>query len=304
MRRLRCLTCPVGSGSGWLSLREHAVTAIDPFDIPNLVPDFEAVKDGNLAASARTRATLKSRFDVRYGDGPRQRLDLFFPENAEGPLPIHMFIHGGYWYLNDKEMFAFPAETITQSGAIAAIVEYTLIPNARMAQLVDEVRQAARWLVANAGSFGGDRAAFSASGHSAGGHLASYLAARAPHEAHAPGIPVTSLLLVSGLYDLRPITRSYLQPSLSLTDEEVANFSPLGAEQVAGPEVVVAVGHNETEPFHLQAQDLCFAAERRGLRYERITLPELDHMTIVRDLGRPESRMGGLLAETIAASRR
>ena len=136
-----------------------------------------------------------------------------------------------------------------------------------------------------------------------GGHLASYVAARAPHEAHAPNIPVKSLLLVSGLYDLRPITQSYLQPDLLLTDEEVANYSPLGAEQLAGPEVVVAVGHNETEPFHLQAQDLCFAAERRGLHYERITLPELDHMTIVRDLGRPESRMGGLLAETIAASR-
>ncbi|KQW86190.1 hypothetical protein ASC89_03825 [Devosia sp. Root413D1] len=279
------------------------MTAIDPFDIPNLVPDFEAVKNGNLAASARTRATLKSRFDLSYGDGARQRLDLFFPENATGPLPIHMFIHGGYWFLNDKEMFAFPAETITRSGAIAAIVEYTLIPNARLAQLVDEVRQAARWLIGNAASFGGDPNAFSASGHSAGGHLASYLAARAPHEAHAPNIPVKSLLLVSGLYDLRPITQSYLQPDLLLTDEEVANFSPLGAEQLAGPEVVVAVGHNETEPFHLQAQDLCFAAERRGLNYERITLPDLDHMTIVRDLGRPESRMGGLLAETIAASR-
>jgi len=280
------------------------VTAIDPFDIPNLVPDFEAVKDGNLAASARTRAQLKSRFDVPYGEGPRQRLDLFFPENATGPLPIHMFIHGGYWYLNDKEMFAFPAETIVANGAIAAIVEYTLIPNARMEQLVDEVRQAARWLVANAASFGGDAGAFSASGHSAGGHLASYLAARAPHEQHAPQIPVKSLLLVSGLYDLRPITTSFLQPDLMLSDEEVANFSPLSAEQVAGPDVVVAVGHNETEPFHLQAQDLCFAAERRGLHYDRITLPDLDHMTIVRDLGIPGTRMGGLLGETIAASRR
>ena len=280
------------------------MTAIDPFDIPNLVPNFEAVKGGNLAASASSRARLKRRLDVRYGDGPRQRLDLFFPENAAGPLPIHMFVHGGYWYLNDKEMFAFPAETITANGAIAAIVEYTLIPGARMEQLVDEVRLAARWLIANAAEFGGDPKTFSASGHSAGGHLASYLAARAPHEREAPGIPVKSLLLVSGLYDLRPITTSYLQPHLHLTNEEVARFSPLEAEQLPGPKVVLTVGHNETEPFHLQAQDLCFAAERRGLHYERITLSGLDHMTIVRDLGVPTSRMGGLLAETIAASRR
>ncbi len=280
------------------------MTPIDPFDIPALVPDFEQVKASNLAASAATRGRLKSRFDLRYGPEPRQRLDLFFPENASGPLPIHMFVHGGYWYLNDKEMFAFPAETIVASGAIAAIVEYTLIPGARLAQLVGEVRQAARWLIDNAATFGGDPDAFSASGHSAGGHLASYLAARAPHEAAAPEIAVKSLLLVSGLYDLRPIAKSYLQPYLNLTEDEIASWSPLEAEPSKGPRVLVTVGHNETMPFHQQAQDLCFAAGRRGLAYERITLPELDHMTIVRDMGRPATQMGGLLAETIAASRR
>lgn len=283
--------------------REEHMTQIDPFDIASLVPDFEAVKTGNIAAAARTRATLKSRLDLRYGDGPRHRLDLFFPETATGPLPIHMFIHGGYWYLNDKEIFAFPAETITASGAIAAIVEYTLIPNARMGDLVREVRLAARWLIANAKSFGGDPNAFSASGHSAGGHLASYLAARAPHEAEAPHIDIKSLLLVSGLYDLRPIATSYLQPHLNLSSEEVAHYSPVSAEQQAGPRVLVTVGHDETEPFHLQAQDLSYAADRRGLTYERLTLSGLDHMTIVRDMGRPETRMGQLLAETIAASR-
>jgi arylformamidase len=280
------------------------VTDIDPFDIPSLVPDFEAVKDRNLAMAAETLARLPKQTDLRYGHQPRQRLDLFFPEKMDGPVPIHMFIHGGYWFLNDKEMFAFPAETITRAGAIAAIVEYTLIPNARMAQLVDEVRMAARWLIDHAGEFGGDPTAFSASGHSAGGHLASWLAARGPHEVTAPGIPVKSLLLVSGLYDLRPITESYLQPELNLTPEEVAHFSPLEAVQQPGPKVLVTVGQHETDPFHQQAQDLCYAAERHGQHYERLTLPGLDHMTIVRDLGLPETRMAELLRETIEASRR
>lgn len=279
------------------------MSAIDPFDIPNLVPDFEAVKNGNIAAAAETRASLRSQLDLSYGAAPRQRLDLFFPENATGPLPIHMFVHGGYWYLNPKEIFAFPARAISAAGAIAAVVEYTLMPEARMEQLVGEVRQAARWLIANAASFGGDAAAFSASGHSAGGHLASYLAARAPHEPAPPEIDVKALLLVSGLYDLRPIATSYLQPHLGLTAAEIANYSPITAEQQAGPRVLVTVGHDETEPFHLQAQDLCFAAGRRGLNYERLTLSGLDHMTIVRDMGRPESRMGQLVAETIEASR-
>ncbi len=48
MHRLGRLTWPLGLGSVASSLREYAVTAIAPFDIPNLVPDFEAVKSGNI----------------------------------------------------------------------------------------------------------------------------------------------------------------------------------------------------------------------------------------------------------------
>ena len=276
---------------------------IDPFRIRALVPEYEALDAGFASASAATRAKHRSQLDIRYGAGPRQRLDLFFPADFIEPAPIHLFLHGGYWRANTKESFAFPADTIVAEGAIAAIVEYTLMPGARMAQLVNEARSAATWLATHAAEFGGDAGRISASGHSAGAHLASYLAAKAPHEHAFPATPVRSLLLLSGIYDLRPIATSFLQPELHLTPEEVADWSPLEAEQLAGPSVVLAVGHQETEPFHLQAQDLCFAAARRGVAIERLTIPDHDHMTIVRDLGVPGTRMAGLLAECIAASR-
>ena len=72
-----------------------------------------------------------------------------------------------------KEDYAFIADGVVAAGAIAAIVEYTLMPGARMADLVREIREAATWLAASAREFGGDGNKLSASGHSAGGHLAS-----------------------------------------------------------------------------------------------------------------------------------
>jgi arylformamidase len=41
------------------------------------------------------------RIDLRYGEGPRQRLD-FFAGRRPG-APTLAYIHGGYWQMNDKE---------------------------------------------------------------------------------------------------------------------------------------------------------------------------------------------------------
>jgi arylformamidase len=60
----------------------------------------------------------------------------------------------------------------------------------------------------------------------------------------------------------------------------------------------IVVGHNETEPFHLQAQDYDYVLERHGVSHERITAAGHDHMSLVRELGHP----GRQLAELIRAA--
>jgi arylformamidase len=279
------------------------LTDIDPFRISALVPNFQEQMDGYKTASAATRARLRSQLDVRYGEGPRQRVDLFFPDGEARDLPIHIFIHGGYWRAQVKEGYSFVADGVVVAGAIAAILEYTLMPGNRMADLVHEIREAVSWLAAHAHEFGGDGTKLSASGHSAGAHLCSYLASRSPHEPALPATPVKSLLLLSGIYDLRPITTSYLQAELHLTPEEVGHWSPFDAVPSTTAHFEIAVGHGETPPFHQQAQDYAYELDRRGADVERVTLPGHEHMSIVRELGRPELPMGKLLAEAIGRSR-
>jgi arylformamidase len=273
----------------------------DPFNVAAVLPDFDDQFAACKEASERTRATHRSQLDVAYAPPPRNRLDLFFPPGDFAGRPIHMFIHGGYWRGQVKEDYAFAAEGAIAAGAIAAIVEYTLMPGARMAQLVHEVRTAAQWLRDHAGAFGGNGAALSASGHSAGAHLCSYLAARAPHETAQPAAQVQSLLMLSGIFDLRPISTSYLQPTLELTPEEVADWSPFEAVPDDAYYQVV-VGHKETEPFHIQARDYAEGLARRGASVERLTAVAHDHMSLVLELGQPGQPMAELVREAVERS--
>src|SRR5439155_13153766 len=116
--------------------------------------------------------------DQRYGEGARERLDLFFAADRNAPTLIYM--HGGYWQANDKENYRFVVDGPLSRGINVAVLEYTLGPQARMDQIVQEVRRAVKWLAAHLGEFGADPNRIILSGHSAGGHLTAMAAAEPP----------------------------------------------------------------------------------------------------------------------------
>ncbi len=264
----------------------------DLFRIRDHVTDFEGHVAGYRAASAATRARLPSRLGLAYGPDADERINVYFPDRPHAGLPVHLFVHGGYWRAFSREDYAFVADAITDAGAIAAVMDYTLMPAVRMETLVGQVRRAAAWLAETAPEHGGDPARITASGHSAGAHLASYLVARGPHEPAVALPPVRRVVLLSGLYDLAPLTGSFLQAEIGLTDDEVRNRSPLGATWTDAPATVV-VGAEETAPFHEQARALA------GARV--VTLPGEDHMTIVRSFGTPGTSAAGLIRSVVGS---
>jgi len=277
---------------------------VDPFMIRAHVPHFESCVADYRAASEATRNTLPSRLDLAYGEQADERIDLFFPagHSPASRAPIHIFVHGGYWRANTRHDYAFVADAVTRRGAIAAIVDYSLMPRARMATLVGQVRRAAAWISVHAADFGGDPRAISASGHSAGGHLASYLVARGPFEEELPSLPIRSLLLVSGLYDLAPIALSFLQAEIGLTEEEIAAWTPCDGAVREDSRIRIVVGARETRPFLDQARRFSAHLADAGLAAPVHLLAGEDHMTIVRSLGLAGTACELHLGETIAAS--
>ena len=104
----------------------------DPFRIRGHVPAFEAIQAGYARASDGGADAIRSELDLAYGPHPDERLDLFFPTGMGAPCPVHLFVHGGYWRANRKEGYSFVAGPVVAAGAIAAIVDYALLPAARM----------------------------------------------------------------------------------------------------------------------------------------------------------------------------
>ncbi|MGO4440895.1 alpha/beta hydrolase [Rhizobium sp. RAF56] len=269
----------------------------DPFRIRGHVADFDAIVAEIVEASARTRDRLPMVPNVPYGESASETVDIFFPEGSRQNLPVHMFIHGGYWRMFSKKDYSYVADTVTRAGAIAVIVDYALMPGVRMDVLVDQVRAAKRWVLERISSYGGDPACLSISGHSAGAHLASFLFHRGDTKSD-----VGAALLLSGIFDLEPLQKSFLQAEIAITDEEVAAFSPLTHTHDESCHVVVAVGADETPPFHRQANEFASSLEKQGLTVVRRAIGRANHMSSVRDLGIAGTATAELLSDVIARS--
>jgi len=269
----------------------------DPFRTRDHVPDFDERVIEYERRSADTRMALSMTADLCYGDSEQEKLDLFFPAGGRVGLPVHMFIHGGYWRMFSKRDFSYVAETVIAAGAIAAIIDYALMPAVRMAEIVGQVRKAKRWIADNIAIYGGDPDRLTVSGHSAGAHLATFLLVL-----DEPSPPVKGALLLGGVYDIKPLQDSFLQPLIGLTDQEVEDCAPLHQRYRPGIGVSILHGDRETEPFREQASAFADYLDGQGCLVSLRRLENADHMSSVRDLGLPDSEAGRSLVKTIRKS--
>ena len=260
------------------------------YDNTEQVADSQDYRARWWEASAAIRAKPASRLDLRYGERPRATLD-YFPAADGGPLFV--FIHGGYWQRNEKERFSFTAIGPNAHGINVAVPGYTLAPDARLTDIVAEMRQALSFLAARADQLGFDPAKVFVGGWSAGGHLT---AAVSGHPAVAGGIPI------SGIFDLEPIALGVLNDKLQLSADEVAKLSPLNNLPARSPPLELFVGGAELPELKRQSQDYATAARSRGLPVNLTTLPGHHHFSILDELSSPEGALTHALLKLVKAA--
>lgn len=240
------------------------------------VPNSAAWVAERDRAAAAFRSSAKARLDLAYGPAPRQKLDLY--PGARG-APCLVFIHGGYWQRNSREVFAHYAEGMLAHGWSVAMPSYTLAPEARLDEIVAETG-AALDLVARLGADHGF-GPLVVSGWSAGAQLAVLAL---DHPAVAAG------LAVSGIYELAPLRDTYLNAALDLSEAEIAAFSPLRHTPSAKP---LAIAYGTAEVPALVHDSRALAARRVAARAPGALLPILgaDHFSILDALRRPDGQL-------------
>ena len=147
---------------------------------------------------------------IPYGDDPLQLVDVWLPK-GKGPHPVVVMIHGGCWQteIATRDIMNYIADDLRKDGIAVWNVEYRGVdrgggyPGTYM-----DVGAAADALGAQAKALNLDLTRTIAIGHSAGGHLALWLAAR---QALAKDVPlrganplrIDAAISQAGIADLR-----------------------------------------------------------------------------------------------------
>ena len=124
---------------------------------------------------------------IAYGDHPDQVGNLHLPAGVGGPWPCVVLLHGGFWRTGwDRTLMTPLAIDLATRGVAAWNVEYRRVgqEGGGWPGTFDDVAAAADH-VAQLDAV--DAARVATCGHSAGGHLALWLAAREGLPAGAPG---------------------------------------------------------------------------------------------------------------------
>ena len=255
------------------------------------VPDHPRWLAHYPQASAKARAALASKLDLRYGPGPKETLDLFLPNRAA--RGTFVFWHGGYWRALDKSEFSFVAAPFVAAGHAVAIVNYDLCPDVSIATIVDESRRALAWIVREGGAHGADPGRIVVGGHSAGGHIAAMLYTTDWAALRLPRDPIAGGISVSGVHDLAPMVHFSFNVDLKLDESEAARLAPVNLSPRSRAPLVLAVGGDETSEFIRQTRILweAWPANRPPGAERPLVIRARNHFDVVVDFADEQSEI-------------
>lgn len=304
----------------WKNLAMFAAASILAACQPQAVAPEPAMPDTPPALMTWPDLTSRPRpepsVEILWGDGPTDIADLWVPE-GEGPHPVVVMVHGGCWQksIADRTLMNWMAEGLRQRGWAVWNIEYRGVdePGGGYPGTFRDVGAAADELLERADGLNLDLSRVTGIGHSAGGHLVLWLAARGK-------LPETSELSVSnplrfhgvvvsgGLADLeasRPVTLPscldaiYDQltgPASALRPDPLADTSPARLLPVGVPFVSVHGSDDRIAP-PLLGDRLTRKAEAAGDTASLIVVPATGHVELVA----PDTEAFRVQAEILAS---
>jgi arylformamidase len=259
------------------------------------IPDHAQIFARWARAAEDYRAEMlkvgKAEFGIIYGDTARQFIDLFLPAAGES-APLAMFIHGGYWRAMDPSFHSHMARGLNERGFAVAVVGYDLCPIVTIADIIEQVQRAGAslWQRFNRRML--------VCGHSAGGHLTAAMVAT-DWQKLWPKVPsdlVPAGYAISGVFDLRPLTKTSMNQDFRLDDAEAERISPILWTIPPGRALDAAVGDLESNEFKRQSRAMADAWGKAKAETRYAEMPG-NHFTVIDALADPNNAMVARIAE-------
>ncbi|WP_443630843.1 alpha/beta hydrolase fold domain-containing protein [Candidatus Njordibacter sp. Uisw_056] len=234
----------------------------------------------NYSKEAQNNLSYQS--NLAYSDTMGEVLD-YFPAATGGPLVV--YIHGGYWQKLSKDDSCVMAPGALEQGINLAVIDYTLAPEATVNHMIAQCCRAIAWLIAQSQKLGFDCSKVIIAGSSAGGHLCASVLQAAQQSLHGLSPQaISGAVLLSGVYDLRPLVNTYINEPLNLTNQSATELSPGLYSNQGLPPCILAYGSNETQEFKRQSEEYHQQLLSDGVKSQCFEVAGRNHFDIVFDL--------------------
>lgn len=131
--------------------------------------------DKRIATLCWPEGVAESVNHVYCDDGHEyHQLDVYYPENAQGKLPVIVDIHGGGWMYGDKELNKNYCLYLAKRGYVVVNMSYRLYPEVNAIEQLRDVAKALIWFRDNIDKYPADKNNICLTGDSAGGMLALF----------------------------------------------------------------------------------------------------------------------------------
>ena len=268
--------------------RDYDQAALDAaYDQSKYAPNLQQLVHRYATNSEITRSRLGAPRRVAYGKEPIEQLDIY--RTARPNAPVHVFIHGGAWRAGHASDYAFPAEMFVQAGAHYVVPDFAWVQDVggNLLTVARQVRAALTWVARNAGSFGGNASRIYVSGHSSGGHQAGVLATTDWRALGLPADVVKGYVLISGMYDLVPVSLSARSDYVKFDERTLDELSAMRhLEHIQAP-VTVVHGTLETPEFQRQSRDFAEALRQAGKPVQLVVAQGYNHFEVMETLANP-----------------
>ena len=146
--------------------------------------------------------------DLAFGRDPRQKLDIYVPAGARGPMPVLLFLYGGGWQAGSRTDYRAFGQAFTSAGIVVAVADYRLYPQVKFPGFVEDAAGALAFLHDHVADYGGDPNRIFVSGHSAGAYNVVMMASEPKFIEARGGRPgwIRGVIGMSGPYDFLPMS--------------------------------------------------------------------------------------------------
>jgi len=278
----------------WLDMDQKELD--DAYDQSVYAPNQPLLAKRRGAASAAALELLGAPARFAYGPTEHETLDIYKTHKANAP--VNVYIHGGAGRKGQAKDFAAPAEMFVNAGANFVVVDFVQIQETggNLLPMAQQVRSAVAWVYKNAASFGGDPKRVYITGHSSGAHLSGCtLVTDWQKDFGLPPDILKGGLLISGMYDLKPVRLSKRSEYVKFTDEVEAKLSSIRHLDKLHAPIILCYGTQETPEFQRQSRDFAAAVKAAGKPVELLVGESLNHFEMQETLGNPYA-IGGRAA--------